>query len=515
MVSQRCKRGACAGAVAALALAFALVVGPSAALADDADAAADDAVVEAAESVTEGEFLVTIDTAGAFAYYSFTAPEDGYYTFSTLGDSDTYAYLYDADWNLVFEDDDSGTDYNACVTVALAAGEACYVAFGYYSAEMTGSYVVELECVALGTLVAGEVAESGVTEGGQSVYFIITPDETGLYAISTTGDCDTYAYLYDADGNLIASDDDSGSDYNAQVVAQLEAGQTYYFAACLYYSDEVGDFSVVMEALQAETLAVGEEATAALGEGESVYYLFTAEELGVYTFASTGDGDTYAYVYDLQGVLLDSDDDSGEGTNAQVSVALAAGETCIVQFLFYFEDDAGEFTVTVDEAAVAELDTTTENAAVVDGSGDVTYFAFTPEETGMYSFTLAAVEGYVAMSVYDSSWEELVELTLGEVEYDWDDLDWLLELLGYDEDEDVEGDDADEDDGSGVEIEPLTASLTLVEETADADAAEEETTSTTTLVLQAGETYVIALSYDEDDVPQSLAVSVASYEIEA
>lgn len=513
MVSQRCKRGARTGAVATLALALvlacALVAAPHAALADEADAAAADA----AEAVSEGEFFVTIDEPGAFAYYSFTAPEDGYYSFSAQGDFDTYAYLYDAEWNLVAEDDDSGTDgsYNACVEVALYAGETCYVAFGFYDAEQTGSYVVALESAPLGELTTDAAVESGITEGGGYAYFAFTPAETGVYAISTSGDSDTYMVLCDSEWYMIGYDDDSGEDFNARVVALLEADQTYYVAVCLYYSDEAGDFSVAAEPIEVEAIATGASVAVSLDAGDSVYYQFTAEEAGVYVFYTAGEGDTFVYAYDEYGSMVGYDDDSGEDENARMVLTLATGETCLLQFSYYFDDDSGEFAVTAEQVEMTEFDAAGENVVAVGESDATTYYTFTPAESGMYSFTLTSVGGYVALDIYDAAWEELGGLTLGEIEYDW--------TYYYDDDEDYDYDDYSLDEGDEAVVD---ASLTLAVQIEplddgggdDADDADDEGDSSTIVVtLQASETYIIAVGYDEDDQPESLSASVEAFEV--
>lgn len=51
---------------------------------------------------------------------------------------------------------------------------------------------------------------------------------------------DTYAHLYDADGNEIACNDDGGKDGNFLISYNLEAGQTYVLKARWYGSDRAG-----------------------------------------------------------------------------------------------------------------------------------------------------------------------------------------------------------------------------------------------------------------------------------
>ncbi len=72
---------------------------------------------------------------------------------------------------------------------------------------------------------------------GETVYFSFTPTETADYVFSSQGDADTYGYVYDSGRTVLASDDDSGDDYNFSVSYTLNAGTLYYFGARLYGSD--------------------------------------------------------------------------------------------------------------------------------------------------------------------------------------------------------------------------------------------------------------------------------------
>ena len=57
--------------------------------------------------------------------------------------------------------------------------------------------------------------------------FSFTPDADGRYVISSIGDCDPYATLYNSNGTVIYSDDDSGEGYNFRICLDLKAGETY------------------------------------------------------------------------------------------------------------------------------------------------------------------------------------------------------------------------------------------------------------------------------------------------
>ncbi len=89
-------------------------------------------------------------------------------------------------------------------------------------------------------------ATANITEGGAYAYFSYTPDDTDFYKFTSFAESDTYGYLYDADWNVLAEDDDSGEDFNFRVSAELQAGNTYYFGARYYSSERVGSFPVLL-----------------------------------------------------------------------------------------------------------------------------------------------------------------------------------------------------------------------------------------------------------------------------
>ena len=62
---------------------------------------------------------------------------------------------------------------------------------------------------------------------GEWVGYTIIPAQTGAWTFTSASYFDTYAELYDSDGNLIINDDDSGTQNNFYISINLEAGQSY------------------------------------------------------------------------------------------------------------------------------------------------------------------------------------------------------------------------------------------------------------------------------------------------
>ena len=74
-------------------------------------------------------------------------------------------------------------------------------------------------------------ATATITTSGEMVYFSFTPSETGTYIFNSSGDSDTYGYLYDADLTQITSNDDGGPDSHFLITRELIAGTQCYFGS--------------------------------------------------------------------------------------------------------------------------------------------------------------------------------------------------------------------------------------------------------------------------------------------
>lgn len=77
---------------------------------------------------------------------------------------------------------------------------------------------------------------------------------------------------------------------------------------------------------QLETLKVNKDKNIMVQRNKCQVYGFTAENDGTYTFYSTGDEDTYGYIYDSEGQQIAYNDDAGSGTNFQIQLEMKKGE---------------------------------------------------------------------------------------------------------------------------------------------------------------------------------------------
>lgn len=88
---------------------------------------------------------------------------------------------------------------------------------------------------------------------GVTVKRLFRAPKDGEYLFYTTGDLDTYGYLYDENQTQLAYDDDDGSSHNFLISYDLTAGQQVYVGVRFYSSSRTGSVSLTAEHKPAPT----------------------------------------------------------------------------------------------------------------------------------------------------------------------------------------------------------------------------------------------------------------------
>ena len=101
-------------------------------------------------------------------------------------------------------------------------------------------------------LTLNQAATATISQAGGCAYFSFTPTESGTYVFYSVYPAegeqrDTYGYLYNANMEQLAYDDDGGDDNNFRITYDLTAGTTYYFGARYYSGDVTGAFDVYLK----------------------------------------------------------------------------------------------------------------------------------------------------------------------------------------------------------------------------------------------------------------------------
>ncbi|QZD90472.1 M10 family metallopeptidase C-terminal domain-containing protein [Qipengyuania aurantiaca] len=190
---------------------------------------------------------------------------------------------------------------------------------------------------------------------GSSYQFATTAGATGSIG-------DTVLALYDADGNLVAGNDDSNNGAFSTLLHTAEAGGTYYVAVLGYQGDR-GSYEVSMNEIDlndafaagvdtAGTIAAGETILTQLDyAGDSDWFAFDialGQAISFSTAAGTGAAanDTVITIYDAAGNALLTNDDNGTDLYSFVDFAAEATGTYYVEVSGFDGVATGSYALT-------------------------------------------------------------------------------------------------------------------------------------------------------------------------
>lgn len=105
----------------------------------------------------------------------------------------------------------------------------------------------------------GETKSANILNVGDKAIFKFIPDEDGYYSFFSSGDEDTYGYIYNENMEQLAYNDDGENGNNFEVTYKMTAGIVYLLAAKYYSNDRTGlfDVSIFKETLATEISIVG------------------------------------------------------------------------------------------------------------------------------------------------------------------------------------------------------------------------------------------------------------------
>lgn len=220
---------------------------------DVLDSAALDIQYDDAGPVVEPEIpLIVIGTTptpadiaepGETDIFRFEVQTFGPYTIFTTGPSDTFMTLFGPnDPNAeVASNDDGGENFNSQISRNLSAG-IYHVRIRLFSANSTGTYAIgvrsdsNLPNPIPELIVDGANVNAAISAGNESDLFRFQVTSQGTYTIQTSGTTDTFLTLHGPNSQIpeIASNDDGGPSFNAQIRRQLSPGE--YFARVRHFS---------------------------------------------------------------------------------------------------------------------------------------------------------------------------------------------------------------------------------------------------------------------------------------
>lgn len=102
-----------------------------------------------------------------------------------------------------------------------------------------------------GELTVGTTTSGAIETYGDIDYFKFTAPVSDQYRMRSISNFDTYGFLYDENGNILTSNDDSGGNLQFLMTYSLEAGKTYYLAIRAYGNYYIGPYQVLVTQLNA------------------------------------------------------------------------------------------------------------------------------------------------------------------------------------------------------------------------------------------------------------------------
>lgn len=184
-----------------------------------------------------------IRVPGETDIFQFESSTFGPHTMFTTGPSDTFMTLFGPNDPTaeVTSNDDGGENFNAQISRNLSAG-TYQLRVRLFSPTTTGNYAIGVRSddgpvpTIPELVVDGGSIDTSISAGNESdLYrFQITTQDT--YTIQTTGTTDTFLSLHGPNSQTpeIASNDDGGASFNAQL--RLELGPGEYFARVRHFS---------------------------------------------------------------------------------------------------------------------------------------------------------------------------------------------------------------------------------------------------------------------------------------
>lgn len=283
---------------------------------------------------------------------------------------DAYVILTDTLGTVIAEDDDSGVGLDSRIERALPAG-AYIVWTSSLAAATTGAYQLTVVgatqpgCVQAGNVAPGQTVTGALASGDCTLsngsladpwrFTVTTAAEVRIDLRSAA--FDSYLYLTDTLGSIIAQNDDVSGTTDARIQRTM-AGGVYYIWASSYAPGTTGSYSIVVTSLDAACssrmpIAFGASAPGTLNTADcrstdgryvDFWTISVAASQRTRLDLTSTTFDTYLYVYDANGALVVADDDGGGASNSRIDRVFAAG-SYLVAVTSYAVGATGNYTL--------------------------------------------------------------------------------------------------------------------------------------------------------------------------
>ncbi len=354
-------------------------------------------------------------------------------TLETVGEVDTKLSLYDSNKNLVAENDDGGEGNNALISSILGAQGHFYVKVVPYENEL-GPYQIK-QTVVDATDIDFETPYNGNLSAQSSInllkFTIPQRFRDTHITIQTKGSLDTQMELFDPYGAIIGKSDDEGEENNALTTLPVSKGDVLYAKVNLYNSENYGSYSLHITPVTIDldedepNNSMGTAFDITFGDayegsitptGDVDFYRVElprrSSPTDFVTFSTIGDEvDTKITLLDESGNELATNDDGGEGDNAQISTVVGNNSFFFIKVEPY-GTDTGVYGIELTQNDVAEVPFDQPKGGFRSEFSDenpIQLFSIeVPSNTGSSEITIETRGNLdTKMRVYNSSGEEV------------------------------------------------------------------------------------------------------------
>ncbi len=229
----------------------------------------------------------------------------------------------------------------------------------------------------------GDTVESSVDNGTVEYTITLAADESIMIALDSD-DFDPYIEVLDSAGTSLATDDDSGGNFNALLDFTAPADDTYTIVVQSWVGAATGSYTLSISeggaageesgglggllggssdgesdsAAQQDggDISVGDSITGTANNNTPEYSISLTEGQSVQIDIVSDDFDTYLEVLNSGGSIIDENDDGGDGLNSRLFFTAPATATYTLRVRAFGGDATGNFTLTVAESnVVAEV----------------------------------------------------------------------------------------------------------------------------------------------------------------
>ncbi|MCL2243579.1 MAG: hypothetical protein FWC03_03825 [Treponema sp.] len=350
---------------------------------------------------------------GEEVWYSVRPTGNGVLIVETLGEKDTYLEAYDSSYNMIIENDDGGENYNARISIMADTSRTYLFKLRYLYNGESGPYSIRANMSSVSELRLDSWVSRNLN-GGEEQWFSLRPSGAGLLIVETSGDLDTFLEVYGSSNNLLASDDDSGENYNARLTLLSEAGRTYFIKVRSTGGSGTGPYRVRALMGAISELRMDAWVSRNLGYGDEHWFSIRPSGTGPLLVETSGELHTRLTAYGSSMEYLLENDGSTNSNKAKLEFLGEAGKTYYVK-MNSPGSYGGGYNIRAIAGSVSELRMGSWVSGNLQGA-EVRWFSVRPSSAGVLIVeTSGNADTY--LQIYDSSGAYISENDDGGTDY--------------------------------------------------------------------------------------------------